>query len=328
MIIRTKDFKNKIALSHSRIKTFLHCSQKYYANYFLKLPDIGNDGSNRGSCAHDTFELLGIPKRKKLTEELIKNNTCKKHPALWRFIKNRAEKYKVGDQENLDIIDGFIITGLKSNFWGPEGTIHTLIEKDFDIEIEGDGINCRIKGFLDRSFIYKVNNTLYIRCVDFKGSKKKHSEEDLVAGQALMYQLALYFLYPKIQLKEFDFIFLKFPKDPYQSYSPVSEEALIGYLYYLTHIQQAINNFSEKDISSNYGKLNDKTKFLCGPAKSGWICPQQNPLDYYVLLNEKDEIIKSSFKQDLVAKENEKVEKRFYKGCSHFFDSSGNRIRN
>jgi len=77
---------------------------------------------------------------------------------------------------------------------------------------------------------------------------------------------------------------------------------------YLTQIQAQINAFSEKDIPSNYGKLNDKMRFLCGPAKSGWICPHQNPLDYYVLLNDKGEIVKSSFKEDLVAKDDEKIE--------------------
>jgi len=326
MIIRTKDFKNKTALSFSRIKTFQHCSQKYYANYFLKIPDAGNTGSQRGLCAHDTLELLGIQKRRGLTEELIRKGTCKTTPFLWRFIKARATKYNVGDDENLDMIDGFLITGLKNGFWGPEGTIHTFIELEFDIEIEGDGIDCRIKGFLDRGFMRKVDNSLLISFLDFKGSKKKHSLEDLTSGQALMYQLALWLLYPKIPLEKFDFVFLKFPKDPYQSYTPVDEATLIGYLYYLTEIQKSINNFTEKDIPSNYGKLNDKMRFLCGPAKSGWICPHQNPLDYYVLLNDKGEIIKSSFKEDLVAKDDEKIESRSYQGCSYFF-RDGKRIR-
>lgn len=327
MIVRTKDFKNGVALSYSRIKTFQHCSQKYYANYFLKIPDAGNDGSNRGLCAHDTLELLGAEKRRKLTNDLIKEGTCKTTPFLWRFIKARASKYKVGDEKNLEMIDGFLITALKNGFWGPEGTIHTFIEKDFDLEIEGDGINCRIKGFLDKIFLYKIDNSLFIRVLDFKGSKKRHSEEELNSGQALMYQLALWFLYPKIPLKEFDFVFMKFSDSPNQSYTPVSEETLTGYLHYLTYIQQQINAFSEKDIPSNYGKLNDKTRFLCGPAKSGWICPHQNPLDYYVLLNEKGEIIKSSFKEDLVAKEGERVEMRYYQGCGYFF-KDGKRIRN
>jgi hypothetical protein len=327
VIIRTKDFKNKVAISHSRLKTFSHCSQKYYATYFLKIPDAGNDGSNRGSCAHDTLELLGVPKRKDLTDKLIAEGTCKNHPALWRFVKNRAAKYKVGDEENLNIIDGFLITGLKSGFWGPQGTIHTFIEKDFDIEVEGDGINCRIKGFIDKFFIYRALESLYIRGIDFKGSKKKHNEEDLTAGQGLMYQLALWFLYPTIPLKEFDFVFLKFPKDPYQSYTPVKEGALMGYLYYLTEIQRQINAFTEKDIPSNYGKLNDKMRFLCGPAKSGWICPHQNPLDYFILLNDKGEIIKSSFKDDFSPKERERVELKRYLGCQYFFNKEGRRIR-
>jgi hypothetical protein len=284
-------------------------------------------GSNRGLAAHDTLELLAAPKRKDLVNFLIKEGTCKTTPHLWRYVKARAKKYKVDDSDNLDMIDGFLITGLRSDFFGPKGTIHQFAEREFDIEIEGDGINCRIRGFIDRLFIYKIDGKLFIKVVDYKGSKKKHSEEELTTGQALMYQLALSFLYPEIELGEFKFIFLKFAKDPYQSYTPLSKSALNGYLQFLTSVQEYVNNFSEKNIGDNYGKLNKKMTFLCGPAKSGWICPHQNPMDYYVLLDKDRVITKSSFNDDLIPKEGETIEKRYYSGCSYFFNSKGERIR-
>lgn len=326
MIIRTKDFKNKVALSHSRIKKLQHCYQTYYCTYILKLPDLGNPGSLRGSTIHDTLELLSKDRRKKLVAELRADNTCRNHAGLWKFIVKTAKKYRVDDAANLDIIDKFIVVALNSEFYGPEESIHTFIEKEFDLEVEGDGINFRAKGFIDRFHIAKIDKDLCIFGADYKSSSKKMDKSEVASGQALMYQLALHLLYPNIKMRDFRFIFLKFPNNPYQVYEPVSEEALIGYMYFLTEMQQKINNFSEKDIPLNYGKLNYKMSGLCGPAKSGWICPHQNPLDYYVLLNDKGEILKSSFKEDLMAKEGERVEARHYEGCGFFF-KNGKRIR-
>jgi len=80
MIIRTKDFKNKVALSTSRIKKFQHCYQSYYATYFLKIPDNGNLGSLRGSSCHDVLELLSKPRRKELVDRVIKSKTVKTEP--------------------------------------------------------------------------------------------------------------------------------------------------------------------------------------------------------------------------------------------------------
>ncbi len=326
MIIRTKDFKNKVALSSSRIKKFQHCYQSYFATYFLKLPDNGNPGSLRGSTCHDVLELLNKPRRKELVNRIIKDKTLKSESGLWKFVTAVAKKYRVDDRENIDLIDKFIVTALNCDFWGPEGTIHTHIEKDFDIEVEGDEVNFRIRGFIDKFFIIRDGDVLVIDGADYKSSKAKLNADDLRYGQAAMYQLALSLLYPKIKMRNFKFIFLKFPKDPYQVFEVLSDDALEGYMIYLTHIQSQINAFSEKDIPANYGKLNEKMKFLCGPAKSGWICPHQNPLDYYVLLRG-SEIVKSSFKDDFEPKKDEIVEKRWYSGCSYFFDKQGKRIR-
>jgi len=319
MIVRTKDFKNKVALSISRIKKFQHCSQSYYCNYILKIPDKGNSGSLRGSTCHDVLELLNKPRRRKQVDRIVINQTVTNDTGLWKFVCLVAKKYKVDDPENLELIDSFLVTALKCDFWGPENTIHTFIEKEFDLEIEDDGIDCRIRGFIDRFHLVKESNSLVIYAADYKSSSKKLDKNDLETGQALMYQLALSLLYPNVKMRDFRFIFLKFPDSPYQVYTPVDESALNGYLYYLSHIQQLINSFSEKDVDSNYGKLNQKTKFLCGPSKSGWICPHQKPLDYHVLLDNNNDIIKSSFDNNFSVKVGESVEKRSYKGCKHFY---------
>ena len=330
MIIRTKDFKNKTALSYSKIKTFQHCSQKYYASYFLKLPDPGNDGSNRGNVTHQILEILATEKRRGLAQSLIKKGTCKKDRGLWRLIQIYARQFNVDNEDNLKQIDQFIITALNCDFLGPENTVERFIEKDFDIEFEDKklGILFRVKGFIDWSALISQDESLFLISRDYKTSKQRFDTQEVKTSmQGAIYQMALSVLFPKIKLKEFKFIFLKFPKNPYQEFPIFSDSEMTGFQIYLSEIQKRLTVFTEKDIGSNYGKLNDKMRFLCGPAKSGWICPHQNPLDYYVLLNDKGEIIKSSFKEDLVAKEDEKVEKRYYSGCSWFFDKNGKRIR-
>ena len=110
MIIRTKDFKNKVALSISRIKKFQHCSQSYYCNYILKIPDAGNFGSLRGSSIHDTLELLSKDRRKELVASVVGDNTCQNQRGLWKYIQAVAKKYRVDEKDNLEIIDKFILT--------------------------------------------------------------------------------------------------------------------------------------------------------------------------------------------------------------------------
>ena len=328
MIIRTEDFKNKVALSYSKIKTFQHCSQKYYASYFLKLPDPGNSGSNRGNVVHQVLELLALIERKSLVEDLIKRGTCKTTPHVWRLIKIYAKTFKVDNEDDLKQIDSFIITALNCEFYGPEGTKEIYIEKDFDIEFEDkkNGICFRVKGFIDWTCLVSKNDTTFLISRDYKSSKAKFdATEVLTSMQGAIYQMALSVLFPKIKLEKFVFEFLKFPKNPHQEFPLFSEDQMLGFQMFLTEIQRQINGFTEKDVGSNYGKLNDKMRFLCGPAKSGWICPHQNPLDYYVLLKG-NEIIKSSFKDDFSPKEGERVESKHYLGCSYFF-KDGKRIR-
>ena len=59
-------------LSASRIKTAESCSWLYWCKYKLNLPDKSNDGAKRGSICHLIFEVLGIKKRKKYFNKIIK----------------------------------------------------------------------------------------------------------------------------------------------------------------------------------------------------------------------------------------------------------------
>ena len=339
-IIRVKDFKNKSAISASRIDSFLECTMKYGFRYLLKCPDTSNDGANRGSVCHDIFEVLSDNKYKNRVKEIIEEKTVRKDKPLWKLVCSYAKKYNVNDDENLNTIDEFIVNGLKSEFYGPSNTVEVYTEKEFDFEYEDTsaGINYRCKGFIDKIFVLKdeSTNTLYLECKDFKSSKVKFDKEKIENNnQTIIYQLALKrFLFPELELRNFSFIFLKFPQKPIQVANLLSDVQLQGYEHWLTDIQKRINNFSEKNLESNFAANNETLKMTrCGKEgfkKDGspyFICQAQLPMDYYVLLNSKKEVVKSSHKLDLEIGEGESVEKRRYTGCRYFFDKNENRIR-
>jgi hypothetical protein len=329
-IIRDKDFKNKTALSPSRIDTFLHCSMIYAAKYKYKLPDPGNDGSKRGSTTHDVLEILDKKRHRDKIDVVLKDKSCKKIPALWKLIKKIATKYGVGDEKNLSQIDGFIYVALKEDFFGPENTIQRFSEKSFDFEVENKYINYRLKGFIDSSFIYKRGDNLYVKITDWKTSKEKFDDKKIkLSHQAICYQLAtIRYLYPQYKLETFNFIFLKFANDPIITVDLKDDNFLLGYEYWLTLIQKEINNFSLDNQNDNIGFLKEETKWLCGKdgvKKDGnpnWICSCRKPLEYYALKDKDGNIIKTSFNNDI-----EGGKKVFYPGCNFFYKDGKKRLR-
>ena len=128
-----------------------------------------------------------------------------------------------------------------------------------------------------------------------------------------MYSLAARKIWPEFKKVVVQFLFLKFPRSPAQELE-YNEDQLKGFEYFLESVNRAVNDFGEKEASANYAADN-QYHWLCGPAKSGWICPFHKPFDYYVLLNEEGEVIKSSHKNDFNMKEGQSVDKRHYDGC-------------
>jgi RecB family exonuclease len=325
--MESKQFKHKVALSPSRIDTYLECSMKYAFKYLYKCPDTTNSGAQRGSTAHDVFEILANKRHAKHVESVIKNQTCKENKPLWKLICATAKKYKVDDKENLDLIDQFIKVGLSYEFFGPENTIEILTEKEFDFEYTNKSISYRCKGIIDKLFVVKNKNKKYIILRDFKSSKEKFSGSKLEYNhQANIYHLAIKrHLFPNLDLKEFQFLFLKFEDEPLQVAPLLSEEELVGYEVYLSFIQKKIDNFSQADESSNYA-AHDATLRIrrCGKVgikKDGtpnFICAAQLPITYFVLVDAKGEVKKSSLKNDLKVSVGERVEKRNYAGCGFF----------
>jgi hypothetical protein len=336
-MVKDKDFGNKNAISASRLDLFLECSYKYAFRYLYKLPDKGNDGANRGSVAHDIFEILSNKRHKHHVEAVIKSGRLDKKSTLWKLVEQKAKKYGVDDVENLSMIDEFIVTGLKYDFFGPPNTIEIFTEKYFDFEYCLNNVNYRIKGYIDKLFLVKDGRRKYLVCKDYKSSKRKFDKEKMAFNhQAMIYQLAIErYLFPDIKLKNFDFFFLKFADDPIQSANLLSPEQLVGYELWLTNIQKKINNFDENDAQINFA-ANDQVLKITRCGKEGFkktgekyfICEAQLPFNYFLLQDKAGEILKTSHYNDLVPDKGQRVVEKFYPGCQYFFNAKGQRIRN
>lgn len=347
-----------VKLSASRIKLAQDCSWKYWARYKLGLPNKGNDGSNRGSVCHEIFDTLGDPKYLNDYNEIIKSGTVRGSEEISKLFLSHAKAYEVDDEENVELMDVMIMRGLLFDFFGDDDAkpSDTLSEKYFDIKIDEVGKKYKIRGYIDKLFLYSKEKRAIIR--DFKTSKQLYKGKEITDNlQNLMYCLAVKHLYPKYTDREIEFIFVKFDLEKDMLGHPgrgvlkmerISEDELEGFEYQLTGIQEYLENFDKKDAVNNFaanaGYPSDNTfggPLMCG--KEGFkksrgeyvfdengdkipnfICEYRKPMVYYVLLNKNKEIISSAFedkKDDLIADKNkgENIEKRFYDGCPHFY---------
>ena len=345
------------ALSASRIKTLQQCSWKYFCNYILKLPDKSNDGASRGWICHLIFELLGEPRHKKHYDLIIKEGSIFACPPISKLTLYHAKRLNVDDDENLKLIDSMTVNGLHCDFFGEDEQVpdEAISEKDFDIEIEGEDVSYRMKGFIDKLFLYKDKSYALIR--DFKSSKQVFKGKEVTDNlQHLMYSLAVKHLYPEFKTRESEFLFLKFDltKDMFEnngkgvlSMSMVSDEELIGLEYELTEIQAYIDSFDEEKAVSNFAAKQNYPSdgtfggpLACGkdgPKMSkgqpvldesgepipAFICSYRKPFSYYALKDDAGKVLKTCFiedKEDLIAsqKDGQTVELMEYKGCPHW----------
>jgi len=339
-----------IPLSASKIKKVQSCSWSYWASYQLKVPDRSNDGASRGWICHLIFELLGAPKHKDIYDEIILKDSIFLCKPIKRLVGYHARKLNVNDPENLELIDNMTMAGLHFDFFGgARGELEESIsEQSFDITTEEADKLYRLRGFIDKLFLYKKSGLAVIR--DFKSSKSVFKGKDLTDNlQDLIYTLAVRKLFPRFKKRQVEFLFLKF--DLHASgnvkMAEISDEELEGLELYLTGIQEYLNNFDEDDAVSNFagsqGYPSDGSfggPLMCGKDgykiskgeplldKEGepivaYICPYRKPLDYYVVKNSEGEIIKSYFKEDkdkitLNSDENETMELIKYKGCPYW----------
>jgi hypothetical protein len=334
-------------LSASRIKTLQMCSWQYWCKYHLKLPDKSNEGSLRGTICHAVFENLGNPKHKKHYTRIIKTQNAFASPPVKRMIEAYAKKHNIDDFENMDLINQMTVEGLNYDFFGDkEGKpTKSISEKDFDISVNEGDKNYRILGFIDKLFLFKRKKTALIR--DFKTSKQIFSGKEYTDNmQNLMYCLAVKHLYPEFLKRRMEFLFVKFDcnNDGCCEMEPLDVDELEGFEYFLTEVQQIINNFNEdvasKNLAYDKGYLGRDDGFagrvVCGRAefagqlkKDGtpmWHCPFKFAREFYVLVDKKGvRVASADLKKDLNHKKTKdlKMEKVKYDGCPAFsFDKS------
>ena len=329
-------------LSASRIKTAQSCSWLYWCKYKLKLPDKSNEGAKRGSICHLVFEVLGLKGRKKYYNKILKTQDVFSVPSIKRLILKHAIREGIDDCDNVDMIKDMIFNGLSYDFFGTDlgNPTEEYSEKDFDI-VKNDGdIKYKIRGFIDKLFLYKRKKFAIIR--DFKTSKEVFKGKDQTDNlQDLMYSLAVKNLFPEYSERVSEFLFLKFDLDENSNNSgvvrmkPLDSGELEGFELQLSEIQQYLDNFTIKEAKSNFAARQDFPKdgsfsgrLLCGFAtkkgelkKDGspkWHCPMKFDFFYYVIYNSSNEVIGSYLEDDFeesLVPEGGAYEMKYYEGC-------------
>jgi hypothetical protein len=288
------------------------------------------------------FEVLGLKGRKKYYNKILKTQDVFSVPSIKRLILKHAIREGIDDCDNVDMMKDMIFNGLSYDFFGKDlgNPTEEYSEKDFDI-VKNDGdIKYKIRGFIDKLFLYKKKKFAIIR--DFKTSKEVFKGKDQTDNlQDLMYSLAVKNLFPEYSERVSEFLFLKFDLDPDAKKSgvvrmkPLDEDELKGFEMQLSEIQKYLDNFSEKDAQKNYaahqGFPKDNSfsgKLLCGFAtKKGelkidgnpkWHCPMKFDFFYYEVTNAEGKFITSyfedEFSEDLVP-EGCSYEMKYYQGC-------------
>jgi hypothetical protein len=286
--------------------------------------------------------VLGAKGRKKYYNKILKTQDVFSVPSIKRLVLKHAVREGIDDSENVELMKDMIFNGLSYDFFGCDlgKPTEEYSEKDFDI-IKNDGnIKYKIRGFIDKLFLYKKKKFAIIR--DFKTSKEVFKGKDQTDNlQDLMYSLAVKNLFPEYSERVSEFLFLKFDLDPDAAKSGVvrmkalDENELEGFEMQLSEIQKYLDNFSEKNAKQNFalyqGFPKDNSfsgKLLCGFAtkkgelkKDGspkWHCPMKFDFFFYEVCNPNGDVVRTyfedEFSEDLVPKGGS-YEMKYYQGC-------------
>jgi len=339
-----------IALSASRIKTAKTCSWMYFAKYVMKLPDKSNDGASRGWICHLIFECLGIQRRRKMWKRLIKSGDLFSEPSIKRLCLKHAVKLEVDDEDNMDLIREMTLKGLNFDFEGTSlgAPDEILVEQDFDMEIKEKGKKFRVRGFIDKLFLYKKKKLAIIR--DFKSSKRMFEGEEINKNlQDYIYTLVIRRLYPKYTRVMSEFVFLKFDlshgreSEGYQPMQLIEINKIDGFEEELDGIQKYLNDFTVEKGKSGYAADKPYGKGFEGPVVCGrckkpgelkldgtpkWSCAFKFGFGYYAVMGKDKKVKRSYFLGDYLdgkesLKDGETLERRDYLGCPRF---NGNMI--
>lgn len=347
--------KELVPLSASRIKTAQNCSWTYFCKYVLKLPESSNDGASKGWICHLIFEVLGDERHGKHLKKALSKESIYASPALKRLVETHAKRLNVDNNEALVDIDEMTVKGLKYDFFGDtiKEPTEAISEKDFDIVVSEGEKQYRIKGFIDKLFLY--NKRAIIR--DFKTSKQVFKGKDATDNlQDLIYSLAVKKLYPKYKERKSEFLFLRFelgpdllghPQKGHLQMDALSDEELDGFEHHLTEIGKYLKDYTHEKATAGLAatKPYPSDGSFGGPLSCGkegfkkykgehildtegnkvpfYICPFRKPMDYYVLLDKSGKIKRSAFIDNLSELEKSKgdhdtIELRAYEGCPHW----------
>jgi len=329
----------KETLSASKIKVLKSCSWQYWCKYILKLPDKTNSGALKGNIVHLIFECLGEERHLKHYKSIIKHKDPLLCKPIARLIKKHVISKNLTETEDLEDICAMINKGLMYDFFGNQYGEPTQVisEKDFEIEVNDEDFKYKVKGFIDKLFLYKGISLILIR--DFKTNKKMYEGKEISDNlQDYIYTLAIKKLYPEFKDVKMEFLFLKqdIPNEGVMTMESKNEHDLEGFQHELTEVQKYADKFDEKmslsNLASNQGMPKDGSfsgKLLCGFAtkpnekkKDGnpkWHCTYKFPFDYYCVIDKNKKVKKSAFeKKDLKylkLEEGDKIVKKKYEGC-------------
>lgn len=333
----------KTPLSASRIKTLKGCSWQYWCKYVLGIPDKTNSGALKGSIIHLVFECLSNKRHIKHFKSIIRNRDVFSCAPIKRLIVKHLNKVKLNNQESIKDVCSMILNGLRNDFYGTKlGTPDLdLTELEFDIICTVEGRSYRVKGFIDKVFIY--GDMAVIR--DYKSSKKTFSGSDLTDNlQDYIYSLAVRHLYPQVKHIRVEFVFLKDGvidehKGPSEGISLVMDtkvaQEIKGFEFELHEIQKYADTFDKKTAISKFAAFQGFPEdggfggcLLCGFSKEKgqlkkdgspmWDCSYKWGLDYYSLVDEAGKQIKSSMDKaelESLKKDKQKIKRIKYAGC-------------
>lgn len=332
----------KETLSASKIKTLKSCSWLYWCKYHLKLPDKTNDGALKGEVVHLIFECLGVDRHINHYNNILKKKNVFASKAVKRLILKHVKAKNLDNPDHIEDIKDMVYKGLLYDFFGNKyGKPSSIIsEKEFEIMVDEDDIKYKIKGYIDKLFIYEKKGIVLIR--DFKTNKKKYEGKEVTDNlQDNMYTLAIKKLYPELQNIKMEFLFLKQETEEQilMEMQGKTKYEIIGFEHELTEYQKYADSFNDKlalsNLASTQGIPKDGSfggKLMCGFAnkpnelkKDGtpkWSCIYKFPFSYFVVIDQNNKIKKSAFNKEELNKytllDKEKIVKKHYDGCPSF----------
>lgn len=320
------------SLSASKMGDLDKCSQIFNAKSILKLPQMENDGSKRGTITHLVLETLSEPSQKDLVKSIIKAKTCLNTLSISNLIHEQIKKAKLGKVDNkgnnnLSLIDEMVLVGLNTDFYF-KGAIK--VEKpEHEISFTNEEKTYLVKGRLDRLVIYP--NDEYV-IIDYKTNAGVYEGDDLTLNkQALVYLLWLYKKTGKIG--KVKFIFLRSPENPIQVHE-FTKEQILGFETTLEKTSEYVQDFTPEKAMSNLAINQPYQKGFKGPIVCGmgkvkgelkkdgslkWACSYRFPFDYFALIDEDGNVLKTAFEEkELETKSGQAIIKKHYTGCPYF----------